>query len=209
MSLHMAAANTPTESKGKPRDADATRARILDAALDEFAERGLAGARVDRIAERADANKRLIYLYFGNKDELFDAVIARHLATLTEVIPFRADDLAEYAGELFDQTLANPKALRLTAWRNFERALPAPSETKSYRHKLKEIKAAQKAGTINSSYAPEDVLALVLAMVRSWLSGSPALKALAKGDPMSPARLRRNREALVEAVRRAFVPAAD
>ena len=57
------------------RDAEATRARILAAAKAEFARVGLGGARVDRIAEIAGANKRMLYYYFGNKDELFRAVL--------------------------------------------------------------------------------------------------------------------------------------
>lgn len=55
--------------------ADATRRRILDAALAEFAEKGLAGARVDEIAEHADANKRMIYAYYGSKEDLWLAVL--------------------------------------------------------------------------------------------------------------------------------------
>ncbi|MCZ7566961.1 MAG: TetR family transcriptional regulator [Burkholderiales bacterium] len=61
------------ESRG--RDPARTRARILDAATGEFARHGLAGARVDRIAERAGANKRMLYYYFGDKDALFAAVL--------------------------------------------------------------------------------------------------------------------------------------
>lgn len=53
----------------------ATRQRILDAALAEFAAKGLAGARVDEIAARAGANKRMIYAYFGAKEELWLAVL--------------------------------------------------------------------------------------------------------------------------------------
>ena len=61
--------NTPT------RDAEATKARILAAAKAEFARLGLGGARVDEIAEKAKANKRMIYHYFGNKEDLFTAVL--------------------------------------------------------------------------------------------------------------------------------------
>ncbi len=57
-----------------PRAA-ATRQRILDAALAEFAEKGLAGARVDEIALRAGANKRMLYAYFGSKEELWLVVL--------------------------------------------------------------------------------------------------------------------------------------
>jgi AcrR family transcriptional regulator len=62
-----------------PRAA-ATRQRILDAALAEFAEKGLAGARVDEIAARAGANKRMLYAHFGSKEELWMVVLERAYA---------------------------------------------------------------------------------------------------------------------------------
>jgi AcrR family transcriptional regulator len=55
--------------------AAATRQRILDAALAEFAEKGLAGSRVDEIAARAGANKRMLYAHFGSKEELWMVVL--------------------------------------------------------------------------------------------------------------------------------------
>jgi AcrR family transcriptional regulator len=61
--------------KPRPRNADATQKRILEAGRQEFAELGLGGARVDAIAARAKANKRMIYAYFGNKEQLFTAVL--------------------------------------------------------------------------------------------------------------------------------------
>ena len=64
-----------------PRDPDRTRAKILAAAVSEFAARGYAGTRVDRIASRAGANKRMIYHYFGGKQAVFEAVLADQLTT--------------------------------------------------------------------------------------------------------------------------------
>ena len=64
-----------TAARPRVRDAEATRARILVAAKREFARNGLGGARVDVIAERAKANKRMIYHYFGSKEDLFRAVL--------------------------------------------------------------------------------------------------------------------------------------
>ncbi|MGN6305082.1 MAG: TetR/AcrR family transcriptional regulator, partial [Mesorhizobium sp.] len=61
--------------KPRIRDAEATQARILAAAKKEFAKSGLAGARVDVIAERAKANKRMIYHYFNSKEDLFQRVL--------------------------------------------------------------------------------------------------------------------------------------
>ena len=62
------------------RDPERTRARILEAALAEFAHHGLGGARVDRIAGRAGANKRMLYYYFGSKEALFLAVLEESYA---------------------------------------------------------------------------------------------------------------------------------
>jgi len=63
------------KTKPRIRDADATKARILAAARSEFARLGLGGARVDEIAEKAGANKRMIYHYFGSKEDLFQVVL--------------------------------------------------------------------------------------------------------------------------------------
>lgn len=68
-------ANTKPASGAVSRDTDRSQAAILAAARDEFSEHGFAGGRVDRIAQRAGVNKRLIYYYFGNKDELFLSVL--------------------------------------------------------------------------------------------------------------------------------------
>lgn len=75
-----AAAAPPRRAAPKPRgrrDPDGTRARILDAALHEFATNGYAGARVDRISKRAKTFDRMLYYHFGNKEELFRLVLER------------------------------------------------------------------------------------------------------------------------------------
>ena len=61
--------------RAMPRDADQTRKRILAAATVEFARKGLGGARVDEIAVRSKSNKRMIYHYFGSKEQLFKSVL--------------------------------------------------------------------------------------------------------------------------------------
>lgn len=61
-------------STGK-RNAAATRQRILDVALAEFAEHGFSGSRIERIAAGASANVGMIYHYFGNKDDLYLAAL--------------------------------------------------------------------------------------------------------------------------------------
>jgi len=69
---------------GNARDPQRTRRRILEAATAEFARYGLGGARIDRIAARAGANKRMLYYYFGDKDSLFLAALEARYAHIRE-----------------------------------------------------------------------------------------------------------------------------
>src|SRR3954470_19116778 len=71
----------PAESKRATarRDPEATRARIMKAAVREFSAKGISGARVDAIAQRAGANKRMLYHYFGSKYGLFREVLRQEL----------------------------------------------------------------------------------------------------------------------------------
>jgi AcrR family transcriptional regulator len=101
-------------------DADKTRSNILDVATQEFAEKGLAGARVDEIAEKTNSSKRMIYYYFGGKDELYRAVLERCYANIREqdeesnIDTLSADDaLAAHVGLTFDYQFNHPEFVRL------------------------------------------------------------------------------------------------
>lgn len=72
---HVPRALQPRSAKGPKRDAERTKKDIIAAAMAEFTEFGDTGARIDRIAERAGANKALIYSYFGNKEDLYAVVL--------------------------------------------------------------------------------------------------------------------------------------
>jgi AcrR family transcriptional regulator len=76
----MGVSSTAPRSAALSARARATRQRILDAALVEFAEKGMAGSRVDEIAARAGANKRMLYAYFGSKEELWLTVLEQAYA---------------------------------------------------------------------------------------------------------------------------------
>lgn len=65
------------QKSARDAEGEGTREEILTVATEEFAERGLAGARVDAIAERTRTSKRMIYYYFGNKEGLYKAVLER------------------------------------------------------------------------------------------------------------------------------------
>src|SRR6516225_11348924 len=110
------------------RNAEATKDRILEAALAEFSAHGIAGARVDRIAQAARCNKNLIYVYFEDKEALFATVLRKHLMRIHEEQPFTPDDLPGYAAKLFDWAMANPDLMRLMAWFALEEQAKDPAE---------------------------------------------------------------------------------
>ncbi|MGR6321034.1 TetR family transcriptional regulator [Micromonospora soli] len=179
------------------RDAEDTRRRLLAAAADEFAQRGIAGARVDRIAAAAGANKALIYAYFGNKDQLFDAVFDALVVSTVAEVPIDADDLPGYAGRLFDRNQTHPQALRLLLWHSLERggmaALPQ-AVTASNADKAAAIAAAQRSGQLPGRYSADELLLLVVGLS---LLGSAEL---APVD--GPEALARRRHMVTDAVAR-------
>ncbi len=113
----------------RPRNPEATQRRILVAARQEFARKGLAGARVDVIARRARANKQLLYHYFGGKDGLYLAVLeaaygdireAEGALDLEHLDPVRAlRRLVEFTWEYY---LKNPDFLALVNHENLGKA---------------------------------------------------------------------------------------
>jgi AcrR family transcriptional regulator len=122
------ARSDPAHRGASRRDPERNRGRILAAALDEFAHYGLGGARVDRIAARAGANKRMLYYYFGNKEDLFLAVLESSYAHIRRAelgLRLGALDPAEGIRRLiaftWDYYLKHPEFLTLLNSENLHR----------------------------------------------------------------------------------------
>jgi AcrR family transcriptional regulator len=159
-----------------PGDADATRRRLLDAATAEFAAYGIAGARVDRIAQAAGSNKAQIYHYFQSKDGLFDAVFDAMCVETVREVPIDPTDLPEYAGRLFDSYERRPWVQRLATWHRLERAgtsEPLALVLASNKEKVAKIAVAQQHGILPTTYSAVDLLGLVLQLSSLWASAVP------------------------------------
>ncbi|WP_298196403.1 TetR/AcrR family transcriptional regulator [Novosphingobium sp.] len=111
----------------KGRDAEATRDEVLVAAMEEFAEKGLHGARIEEIAARMAVSKHMIYYYFGSKDGLYGAALARAYEDFRHAerdVDYRALDpvtaLKELAGNTFDSHVANPHVIRILMSENLD-----------------------------------------------------------------------------------------
>lgn len=181
-----------------PRSSAATRSRLLDAAIAEFADHGLAGARVDRIAAAAAANKRAIYDYFGNKEKLFDTALLRVVNDLNVAVPLPEDDLPGYAGDLFDYLLAHPEAVRMIAWRRLERPQAGTGLSGTFVGHMMDIRDRSDPPTID----PVDLVILVIGLANAWYLSSSDLLSAAGEDPADPHRIALHRRAVVEAARR-------
>ena len=154
--------------------ADETRERILDAALAEFSAHGVAGARVDRIARDAGCNKNLIYIYFGNKEDLFGTVLRTHLLRVYEELEFTPDDLPGYAGRVFDFAMAHPGLMRLMAWSALEAPDGSPAERASSRSgKIAAMTGAGGTRPGPGGLPPAFLLTAIMALATAWNPASP------------------------------------
>ncbi|MEY4500352.1 MAG: hypothetical protein RIS52_242 [Pseudomonadota bacterium] len=117
-------------AEARQNDADETRNNILEVAAREFADKGLDGARIDEIAEKTASSKRMIYYYFGGKDELYRAVLERSYAGIREQemaenfesLP-AVEALRAHIEQSFDYQASHPEFARLVMNENIHRAV--------------------------------------------------------------------------------------
>ncbi|GAA2534753.1 TetR family transcriptional regulator [Winogradskya humida] len=190
-----------------PYDADATRARIFAAAAEEFAAAGIGGARIERIAERAQANKSLIYRYFTSKEKLFAAVLMGELAALAESVTLDPGRIVEYIGELFDYHVTHPRVIRLMVAEGFHYGTAdvpdQPARTAYYQGKVAAVQRAEA----DPALAPQN-LTLILVGLVGWFFAAPQIsRMILDREPLDPAVLATHRAALLEAARRLVKPA--
>jgi AcrR family transcriptional regulator len=188
------------------RDAAGTKRRISEAAASEFAAHGIAGARIDRIAAAAGANKQLIYAYFGNKRRLFEAVVSDHVTRFLDEVPFDPEQLPEYVGAACDYFAAHPEVMHLGSWHSLE-----PGETehripvieRAIRSRTRLIAQAQRDGLVDRSIAAGELLALLSVLAGAWAVATPERNPRGGATPRVQAR---RRAASVEVARRLVAP---
>jgi len=184
------------------RDADATRARIMAAATAEFAEHGLAGGRVDRIAAAGRTNKAQLYHYFGNKETLFDLVFDRYVQLNLTDVPLDAEHLPEYAVNIYDYYLRDPVLVRLATWARLERTPTGDLFVRAGGidpEVVGRIEAAQAAGVLRDAVPPLEVFCLTIGMASAWAQSSLTVTATAD----EPEAVHDQRRALLAAAVRA------
>jgi len=151
-------------------DTERTKQLLLDAATWEFCDHGMAGARIDRIAERAGVNKERIYQYFGKKSELFGIVLERQLAAVMEAVSIEGtgiEAITSYTGRVFDYHTGNPALARLTFWEGLECEQPTAPAARAAAADSKVARLQAALPTLGDTDARE-LLLTILTLVDGW-----------------------------------------
>ena len=198
----------------RTRDADRTQQQILRAAMAEFADLGLGGARIDGIAERAGVNKRLIYYYFASKDELFLAVLEQTYADirdaerelhLLEIEPVQA--LRRLVAFTWEHSLAHPEFLTLLNSENLHRArhLKQSARVREMNSPLIQtlgevLERGRRGGLFRGGVDPLQLYISIAGLAYFYLSNKHTLSAIFGRDLMSTKALSQRLSHITEVV---------
>jgi len=198
----------------RSRDSDRTQEVILRSAMGEFSERGLGGARVDRIADRAGINKKLIYYYFGNKEKLFLAVLettyadirqAERALNLETLAP--ADAVRGLVAFTWQYFLDHPEFLNLLNSENLHGARHLHQSKRIQEmhsplvHLLGDVlERGRKAGVFRGGVDPVQLYISVAALAYFYLSNNPTLSTIFGRNLRAPKALSERLSHITEVV---------
>ncbi|HEY8611818.1 MAG TPA: TetR/AcrR family transcriptional regulator [Roseomonas sp.] len=205
-------ADRPPEAR--QRDPEQTRREILDVATAAFAQKGLAGARVDEIAARTRTTKRMIYYYFGSKEGLYGAVIERAYGGIRDaerdlqldaLPPLQA--MCRLVESTFDYHHANPAFVRLVSVENIEEARHVHASATIARRNAEVVatmghllERGAREGCFRAGIDPLDLHILINGVSFHRVSNRHTLQAIFGRDLRDAAVARAQREMLVQAV---------
>ena len=198
----------------RTRDADRTQQAILRAAMAEFADKGLGGARIDAIAERAGVNKRLIYYYFDGKDPLFLAVLEQTYAdirTAEQELHLEAVEPIEAVRRLVAFTwrhyVRHPEFLNLLNSENLHRArhLKQSKRIREMNSPLIQtlgdvLERGRRDGVFRGGIDPVQLYISIAGLSYFYLSNNPTLSTIFGRDLMSAKALAERLSHITEVV---------
>ena len=173
-----AAQEAPHSREGRTNDPARTMAEILEVATHEFADKGLAGARIDEIAAATRTSKRMIYYYFGSKDALYLAVLEEAYRRMRSIeADLHLDDLAPVAALrrlvefTYDHHRDNEDFIRLVMSENIHRAEYLRQSQTIRELNVKAIDSVRalyergvEHGVFRSGLSPVDIHAMISAL---------------------------------------------
>jgi TetR/AcrR family transcriptional regulator len=204
-------------TRGRPEE---SRAAILKAAVQEFADEGVAGARTEAIARSAGVNKALLYYYFKDKDAIYRAVLeqvfgglraAIHNALAQELSP--REKLTSYVCAHFDYIASNPLYPRIVQAEFMRAGHGDPSRLERlarqyFRPVFQELSKLLKEGMQSGDFRRVDPVHFIPSMISVivfYFNTAPVMKIMSAGDPMSPARLAERRAAVLDFISAALL----
>lgn len=202
--------------KPRVRDAEATRARILKAAVREFARHGYGGARGERVAKAARSSERMVYYYFSNKEGLFRASLesvyaslrdAERALQLDDTDPMQAlEDFCRFVWNYYHQ---HPEFIGLVNTENLQQARhlrrsPRLGELVSpVVGMLAElVERGQRAGRMRNDIDPAQLYVAIASLGYFYLSNQHTLSAVLGHDLVAPDHLQAYWRSAAEMIRR-------
>jgi AcrR family transcriptional regulator len=199
---------------GRPRNAEATRAKILEAAIEEFSLRGLPDARTEDIAGRCKVNKRMIYYYFGTKEGLYLAALESayaNLAKLEHAIEVEHLDPAAAIAALvnlkIDYYIANPHFISFLNMENLYRArhLKRSKKLAEFKTPLTQVisrilERGESQGMFRRGIDPVDLYISICALGFMYFSNQHTLGVIFERDLMTEGSIKKRRQTIVDQV---------
>jgi AcrR family transcriptional regulator len=214
--VHSARGTRAKALKAEPRTNDPVRtmADIIEVATHEFSEKGLAGARIDVIAEAMRTSKRMIYYYFGSKEALYIAVLEEAYRRIREIeAGLHLEDLApedalrKLVGFTVDYQLANPDFIRLVMNENIHRGEFLAQSKTIQKLNVPAINAVRevyergvKAGVFRAGVDPVDLHMSISALSFFNVANRHTFALIFKRDLESPAAIVARRDSIIEMV---------
>lgn len=189
---------------------DPVRLNILEVAIGEFAEHGLAGARVDAIAARTSTSKRMLYYHFGSKEGLYAAALEHAYTSIRggppppdlEAMP-PLEALRAYAGHVFDLHVTHPDFVRIVMGENllggrFVRDIPGIRERNllGVNEVQRVLARGQREGTLRRDLQAMDLYTNIVAMAFHFVSNRPTFSAIFEAS-LSADTVRKQRRACI------------
>lgn len=192
-------------------DTEGTRRRLKEAATAEFAEHGRDGTTMTKIATRAGINKERLYSYYGDKNSLWEVVLADELEKLASGVRVQGvdlDDVGEFAGATYDYHAAHPELARLLQWEGLTRgpAADVAARSKHYREKVERFAQAQHEGALAPGLDPDHLVFALIALAAWWQTVPQLAEMITGAGPDDRPERDRRRAFVVEAARRLAAP---
>ena len=206
----------PKAAAPRTNDPERTMADIIEVATHEFSEKGLAGARIDVIAEAMRTSKRMIYYYFGSKEGLYIRVLEEAYRRIREIESgLHLDDLApedalrKLVGFTVDYQLANPDFIRLVMTENIHRGEFLAQSKAIQKLNVPAIEGLRrvyerglKAGVFRAGIDPVDLHMSISALSFFNTANRHTFALIFKRDLESPAAIVARRDSIIEMVLR-------